>query len=172
MSGSKMGRMMRQVRSTAQKLIVPFGRIATSTYLRANIKNVADSEAREIRVITPFGVSSCPLPELFAQIIFNDHINNTCPGIWNDKAPEAKPGETILYNKDNKVQIKLSKENSLKMWNQVGSIEIKADGTIIIKNGGGTITMSSGGAISMNCSTFTVNSSGAVKINGSTIDLN
>ena len=155
MSGSKMGRMMRQVHSTVQKLIVPFGRIATSTYLRANIKNVADSEAREIRVITPFGVSSCPLPELFAQIIFNDHINNTCPGIWNDKAPEAKPGETILYNKDNKVQIKLSKENSLKMWNQVGSIEIKADGTIL-----------------MNCSTFTVNSSGAVKINGSTIDLN
>lgn len=189
MSGSKVGRMMRQVSTSAKKLIVPFGKIASGTHLKVHIKNVADSEAREIRVITPYGVSSCPIPELFAQIIFNDHINNTCPGIWNDKAPEAKPGEIILYNKENKVQVKLSEDNGYKVWNEKGSIEVKPDGTIVITNGAGTVTIASngaitirndsasvsmnpGGAVTINATTFTVNASGAVNINGSSIDLN
>lgn len=189
MAGSKMGRMMRQVQQSAKKLIVPFGKIASGTYLKVNIKNVADSEAREIRVIAPYGISSCPIPDLFAQIIMNDHINNTCPGIWNDKAPEAKPGEIILYNKENKVQVKLSEDNGYKVWNEKGSIEVKPDGTIVITNGAGTVTIASngaitiqnngstismapGGAVTINATSFTVNSSGAVKINGSMIDFN
>lgn len=179
MPGPKVGRMVRQVDVAAKKAMVAFGRIASGTHLKINIKNVADSEAREIRVITPYGVSSAPLPELFAQILFNDHINNTCPGIWNDKAPEAKPGEIILYNKDNVAQVKLLVDGTITMVNKNGSITLKPNGVIEIKNAAASAVFSAGGAVSItggaitiNGSTFTVNSSGAVHINGSSIDLN
>lgn len=170
---------MRQVTTSAKKLIVPFGKIASGTHLKVNIKNVADSEAREIRLITPYGVSSAPLPDQFAQIIFNDHINNTCPGIWNEKAPEAKPGEIILYSKDNIAQVKLAEDGTITIFNKIGKFTLAPNGAIKIENAASSVALSPGGAVSItggavtiNSETFTVNSGGAVKINGSSIDLN
>lgn len=190
MSGSRMGRMAKQVSVSAKKFIVPFGKIASGDGLKVHIKNVADSEAREIRVIGPFGVSSCPLPDTFAQIIFNDHINNTCPGIYDDKKPKAKPGEVILYNKENKAQVKLAEDNDIKAWNDKVSLELKPDGTIVMKNDGGsvsistdgsitfknsnaTITASSGGTITMinGGSSISLSSGGGVNIRGSAINI-
>lgn len=111
---------------------VPFGRIASGNYLKVHVKNVADSEARELRLLSPYGLSSGPLPDLFAQIIFNDHVNNVVAGIWNDKAPEAKPGETILYNKG-KCRIKLGEDDSITITNGAASITLTADGAINLK---------------------------------------
>lgn len=132
--GSKnfMGRSAAQATTSAKGKIVPFGRIASGNYLKIHIKNVADSEAREIRVLTPYGFVSGPMPDLFAQIIMNDHINNTCPGIWNEKAPEAKPGEVILYNKG-KCQIKLGEDDSIKITNGAATIELTSAGVINLK---------------------------------------
>lgn len=110
---------------------IPFGRIASGTYLRVHVKNVADSEARELRLTAPYGISSCPLPDLFAQIVFNDHINNTCVGIWNDKAPEAKVGEIIIYNKG-KCRIKLLEDDTLELTNGAATIKMAPSGNIDI----------------------------------------
>lgn len=180
MSGSRAGRMMRQVTTSAKKLIVPFGKIASGNHLKVNIKNVADSEARELRLITPYGVSSAPLPDLFAQIIFNDHVNNTCNGIWNEKAPEAKPGEIILYSKDNNAQVKLAEDGTITIFNKMGKVTVAPNGAIKIENSASSIALSPGGAVDIagsavtinSAGAFTVNAGGAVDINGSSIDLN
>lgn len=126
------GKSVAQSTISAKGKIVPFGRIASGNHLKIHVKNVADSEAREIRVLTPYGFVSGPMPDLFAQIIMNDHINNTCPGIWNEKAPEAKPGEVILYNKG-KCQIKLDENDNIIITNGAASITLNSSGTIDVK---------------------------------------
>lgn len=117
---------------SSRRAKVPFGKIASGTHLKLNIKNVAGSEARDIRNISPYGISSCPMPDIFAQIIFNDNANNTCPGVWNDKAPEAKPGEIIMYSKDNIAQIKLDATGGITLACGATSIKLSPDGTINI----------------------------------------
>lgn len=125
-------RSMASARQSLTGKHVPFGRIASGNYLKVHVKNVADSEARELRLLTPYGLSSGPLPDLFAQIIFNDHINNVVAGIWNDKAPEAKPGETILYNKG-KCRLKLGEDDTITLTNGAASITLAPDGTISLQ---------------------------------------
>lgn len=127
-----LGSMISGTAVSSRRVKVPFGKIASGTHLKLNIKNVAGSEARDIKNIGPYGVVSCPTPEMFAQIIFNDNVNNTCPGVWNDKAPEAKPGELILYSKDNVAQIKLDATGCITLACGASSIKLSPDGTINI----------------------------------------
>lgn len=98
MPSPKMGKMIGQANNAIKRLVIPFGRVASGTSTKLNIQNTANGEVREVKVVAPYGVSSCPPSGLFAQMIINDDVNNTCVGVHNPKAPEAKPGEIVLYS--------------------------------------------------------------------------
>lgn len=98
MPGPKMGKMLSKANNAIKRFVIPFGRVASGTSTKLNIQNTANGEVREVKVIAPYGVSSCPPSGLFAQMVINDDVNNTCVGVHNPKAPEAKPGEVIIYS--------------------------------------------------------------------------
>lgn len=112
MPGPKMGKMISQANNAIKRLVIPFGRVASGTSTKLNIQNTANGEVREVKVVAPYGVSSCPPSGLFAQMIINDDVNNTCVGVHNPKAPEAKPGEIVLYSSGG-AYIKLGADGSV-----------------------------------------------------------
>lgn len=112
MSGPKMGKMLSQASNAIKRFVIPFGRVASGTSTKLNIQNTANGEVREVKVVAPYGVSSCPPSGLFAQMIINDDVNNTCVGVHNPKAPEAKPGEIVLYSSGG-AYIKLGADGSV-----------------------------------------------------------
>lgn len=112
MPGPKMGKMLSQANNAIKRFVIPFGRVASGTSTKLNIQNTANGEVREVKVIAPYGVSSCPPSGLFAQMIINDDVNNTCVGVHNPKAPEAKPGEIVLYSSGG-AYIKLGADGSV-----------------------------------------------------------
>lgn len=95
---SRIGKMMNQASNTLKQLVVPFGKVASGTSTKLNIQNTVGCEVRDVKVIAPYGISSCPKSGLFAQMIINDDANNTCVGVHNPSAPVAQPGEIILYS--------------------------------------------------------------------------
>lgn len=112
MSGPKIGKMLGQANNVIKRFVIPFGRVASGTSTKLNIQNTANGEVREVKVVAPYGVSSCPPSGLFAQMIINDDVNNTCVGVHNPKAPEAKPGEIVLYSSGG-AYIKLGADGSV-----------------------------------------------------------
>lgn len=115
MASPRIGGMLSNINNKVKKLIIPFGRVASGNSTKLNIQNAVGSEVREVKVISPYGISSCPPSGLFAQMIINDNVNNTCVGVHNPQAPQANAGEIILYS--------------------VGGAKIKLgiDGTIILE---------------------------------------
>lgn len=95
---SRIGKMMSQANNSLKRLVVPFGRVASGSGTMINVQNTVDSEVRELMVVSPYGVSSCPPSGLFAQMIVNGDTNNTCVGVHNPNAPQVKSGEVILYS--------------------------------------------------------------------------
>lgn len=112
MPGPKMGKMLSQANNAIKRFVIPFGRVASGTSTKLNIQNTANGEVREVKVVAPYGVSSCPPSGLFAQMIINDDVNNTCVGVHNPKAPEAKPGEVVIYSSGG-AYIKLGADGSV-----------------------------------------------------------
>ena len=112
MPGPKIGKMLSQTNNTIKRLVIPFGRVASGTNTKLNIQNTANGEVREVKVVAPYGVSSCPPSGLFAQMIINDDINNTCVGVHDPKAPTAKSGEIVLYSSGG-AYIKLGADGSV-----------------------------------------------------------
>lgn len=60
MPGPKMGKMLSQANNMIKRFVIPFGRVASGTSTKLNIQNTANGEVREVKVIAPYGVSSCP----------------------------------------------------------------------------------------------------------------
>ena len=112
MPGPKMGKMLSQANNVIKRFVIPFGRVASGTSTKLNIQNTANGEVREVKVVAPYGISSCPPSGLFAQMIINDDVNNTCVGVHNPKAPDAKPGEVIIYSSGG-AYIKLGADGSV-----------------------------------------------------------
>ena len=112
MPGPKMGKMFSQANNAIKRFVIPFGRVASGTSTKLNVQNTANGEVRDVKAVAPYGVSSCPPSGLFAQMIINDDVNNTCVGVHNPKAPEAKPGEIVLYSSGG-AYIKLSADGSV-----------------------------------------------------------
>lgn len=96
--GSMLGRAMSQTSNQIKKMVVNFGRIASGNHLQVNIQNTVDGEIRGLKTIAPYGISSCPLSGMFAQMMINGDTNSVFLGVHNPKAPIAKPGEIILYS--------------------------------------------------------------------------
>lgn len=105
--GSYMGKMMSQASNSLKKIVIQFGRIASGTNSLVNVQNTVDGEIRGLKMIAPYGISSCPTTGLFAQMIVNGDTNNVCVGVHNPKAPAAAPGEIVLYSSGS-AHIKLS----------------------------------------------------------------
>lgn len=112
----KTAKMIKQAQNTIKQVTLAFGKISSGTNSAVNIQNTVDGDIRDLRIITPFGISSCSPTGLFAQMIVNDNINNVCIGVHDPKAPIAKSGEIIIYNGAGNAYIKLG-----------------ADGTVTIK---------------------------------------
>jgi phage gp45-like len=96
--GLKTPKMMKQAQNTLKQVSIAFGRISSGNSSTVNIQNTADGDIRDLRIITPYGISSCPTTGLFAQMIINDNTNNVCVGVHDPKAPVARAGEIILYS--------------------------------------------------------------------------
>lgn len=112
MPGPKMGKMLSQANNAIKRFVIPFGRVASGTSTKLNIQNTANGEVREVKVVAPYGVSYCPPSGMFAQMVINDDVNNTCVGVHNPDAPKAKPGEIILYSSGG-AYIKLGADGSV-----------------------------------------------------------
>lgn len=109
---SKIGQMIKSTRDISKRIVIPFGRIASGSNTKVNVQNTVNGEVRDLKVITPYGVSSCPINGLFAQMIVNDDVNSVCVGTHDPSAPKANAGEIILYSSGG-AYIKLGADGSI-----------------------------------------------------------
>jgi len=124
--------MMQQVKSSVRMASIPFGRISSSNNTTVNIQNTIDGEIRDLKVVAPYGIASCPVDGLFAQMIINGNDNNVCVGVNNQAAPPTKSGETVLYSSGG-ATVKLGIDGSIAIGNMSGaSVGIDKDGNISI----------------------------------------
>ena len=112
MMASKIGQIIKTTKDISKRIVIPFGRIASGSNTKVNIQNAVNGEVRELKVITPYGISSCPINGLFAQMIINDDVNSVCVGTHDPSAPKVNAGEIMLYSSGG-AYIKLSADGSV-----------------------------------------------------------
>lgn len=78
-----------------------------------NVRSGADSEFRDVKTMSPYGISSLAVEGMMIQVMINDG-NITIVGVYDPSKPDVAPGETIIYSK----------------YGQ--RIELKADGNIVL----------------------------------------
>lgn len=64
--------------------------------INAEVNN--SSEMRDMKMMTPYGISSSPVDGVLAQIVINNNQHNSVVGIYDDNKPDVVPGEVIIYN--------------------------------------------------------------------------
>jgi hypothetical protein len=63
----------------------------------ANVQSSTVNESRDMRVVAPQGISSCPSSGVGAQTIINDD-GEVMIGVNDPNRPIARPGEIIIYS--------------------------------------------------------------------------
>lgn len=78
------------------------------------VKTSKEDEIRDIRIISPYGLQSLPLPGSDAQIIFNNSSKKaSLIGIVNNAPIEIDIGETILFNSKADTYIHLKNDGKI-----------------------------------------------------------
>ncbi len=126
----KTSRMIKTVSNTIKKISILYGKISSGNSSTVNIQNTINSEIRDLRLITSYGIASCPTDGLFAQMLINDNNNNVCIGVHNPNAPIAQSGEIIIYSSHQGSYIKIDKDGNITIKGVNVSIEASNDVTI------------------------------------------
>lgn len=102
-----------------------------------NAQTYQDGEARESRIVLPYGISSSALDGQLTQVIYNDD-STIVVGIIDKSRPSVAPGEIIIYSKGGAI-IKLDKTGNITI---VGNTRMTGNMNIIGNlSVSGTITM-------------------------------
>lgn len=112
----KTSRIIKSVNNAARKIPILHGIISSGNSKQVNIQNNVDSEIRDLKIVAPYGITSCPPDGLFAQMIINDSVtdnNNVCVGVHDPSAPSAETGEIVIYSSHSDTYIRIKKDGTI-----------------------------------------------------------
>lgn len=92
----------------------------------ANIKNNANSELRDVKFVSPYGISSSGYNGLRVAIVYDGDIPYIV-GVYDQNKPEIDLGTITIYNEFG-VSIDLNKNGEIIMNTPTSSMSLKSDG--------------------------------------------
>lgn len=167
---------MRNAGNAVKNKVINFGRVSSSDGKTVNVQTTYDNEARSLKNVLPYGIASCPIHGLFAQIMMNDRTNNTFLGVYDPESPELNPGEVAMYNSTGSY-IKIDKDgtinadgDNISISSGQNELSISNDG-IQLKSGQFSVSISSGGILLTSGSASIIIDGGTISIGGNIINI-
>ena len=100
MSANKLINIIKKSESSFQTILNTFSKISSISGdgKTLNAQNSIDGEIRDIKTLSPYGISSSGVDGIDVQVIVNDNDNNMAVGVFDKNKPPVKPGEIIIYS--------------------------------------------------------------------------